>query len=35
MVPPETKHAIICLRPGTGFDAQWTYKAAPPKKKKK
>lgn len=35
LVAPETKHAIICLVPGTGFETDWTYKAAPPKKAKK
>lgn len=34
-VPPSTTLALICLGIGTGADAEWTYTATPPKKKKK
>jgi hypothetical protein len=34
-VPPSATTALICLRPGTGANADWTYTALPPKKKKK
>ncbi|MDQ3952204.1 MAG: hypothetical protein M3279_04470 [Actinomycetota bacterium] len=33
-VPEAATAAIICLRPGTGANAGWTYVATPPKKKK-
>lgn len=33
-VPEGSTVAIVCLRPGTGANAEWTYTATPPKKKK-
>lgn len=30
VVPPGVEHAIVCLSPGSGFDAAWTYEARPP-----
>jgi hypothetical protein len=33
-VPPMATTALICLRPGTGANAAWTYTALPPKKKR-
>jgi len=34
-VPPTSTLALICLGIGTGANAEWTYTANPPKKKKK
>lgn len=34
-VPPTTKLALVCLAVGTGYDADWSYVAKPPKKSKK
>lgn len=33
-VPAGATSALICLRPATGANAEWTYTATPPKKKK-
>ncbi|MDQ3915673.1 MAG: hypothetical protein M3285_07625 [Actinomycetota bacterium] len=30
VVPPGVEHAIVCLSPGSGVDADWTYDARPP-----
>lgn len=35
LVPPQAKHVVLCLVPGTGAEVEWTYKALPPAKKKK
>lgn len=34
-VPPTSTVALVCLGIGTGANAEWTYDALPPKKKKK
>ncbi|MGI8407514.1 MAG: hypothetical protein ACR2L3_03290 [Actinomycetota bacterium] len=34
-VPPTATVALVCLGIGTGANAEWTYTALPPKKKKK
>ena len=34
-VPPESTLALVCLAIGTGANAEWSYTATPPKKKKK
>ena len=35
MVPPTATVALVCLAIGSGANADWTYTATPPKKKKK
>lgn len=35
IVPPEATVALICLGVGTGYNAEWSYVATPPAKKKK
>jgi hypothetical protein len=34
-VPPSSTVALVCLAIGSGANAEWTYSATPPKKKKK
>jgi hypothetical protein len=34
-VPARSKLVLICLAIGSGFNAEWSYKATPPTKKKK
>ena len=34
-VPPTAKLALVCLAIGSGYNAEFTYTATPPKKKKK
>ncbi|HWC14350.1 MAG TPA: hypothetical protein VG929_07130 [Actinomycetota bacterium] len=34
-VPPTSTLVLVCLGVGTGYDADFTYTAAPPKKKKR
>ncbi|HEX2295682.1 MAG TPA: hypothetical protein VHN37_10280 [Actinomycetota bacterium] len=35
IVPRDTTLVLICLAVGTGYNAEWSYVATPPKKKKK
>ena len=35
IVPAETTVVLICLSVGTGYNAEWSYVATPPAKKKK
>ncbi|MDQ3957640.1 MAG: hypothetical protein M3273_04885 [Actinomycetota bacterium] len=35
IVPPESTVVLICLATGSGYNAEWSYTALPPAKKKK
>ena len=35
LVPADTTLALVCLGTGTGYNAEWSYTATPPAKKKK
>jgi hypothetical protein len=35
IVPRGSKYVLICLATGSGYNAEWSYAATPPSKKKK